>query len=86
MKSVLLDCLPLSHAPLVGVRWEGDEMLAKYFELKTVEIEDSFLGKLEQGDWNERKDEYRRLVICSGFLPTVLLRSQGYDYGQARGR
>ena len=35
---------------------EGDEMLANYLELKTLEIEDSFLEETgNRQDWNELK-------------------------------
>lgn len=52
--------------PLLAFGAEGDEMLANYLELKTVEIEDSFLGEIgNREDWNERKDEYRK---CLGYM------------------
>ena len=52
--------------PLFAFGAEGDEMLANYLELKTVEIEDSFLGEIgNREDWNERKDEYRK---CLGYM------------------
>lgn len=47
--------------PLLAFGGEGDEMLANYLELKTLEIEDSFLGEIDnRQDWNELKDEYRK--------------------------
>ena len=50
---------------------EGDEMLANYLELRTVEIEDSFLGEVgDKEDWNERKAEHReRLGYMLGLSP-----------------
>ena len=59
--------------PLLAFGGEGDEMLANYLELKTLEIEDSFLGEVgNRDDWNEqRRDSENASVICSGFLPTV---------------
>ena len=51
--------------PLLAFGGEGDEMLANYLELKTLEIEDSFLGK-SGTDWNERK-EGLRLGYMLGF-------------------
>ena len=57
MKSVPFGLFALgAMLPLLAFGGEGDEMLAKYFELKTVEIEDSFLGEVEnKEDWNERQ-------------------------------
>ena len=50
MKSVPFGLFALgAMLPLLAFGGEGDEMLAKYFELKTVEIEDSFLGEVHQG-------------------------------------
>ena len=41
--------------PLLAFGGEGDEMLANYLELKTLEIEDSFLGEIgNRQDWNVR--------------------------------
>ena len=37
--------------PLFAFGGEGDEMLANYLELRTVEIEDSFLSKTVCGRW-----------------------------------
>lgn len=50
---------------------EGDEMLANYLKLKTLEIEDSFLEENgNRQDWNELKDEYRkRLGYMLGLSP-----------------
>ena len=57
--------------PLLAFGGEGDEMLANYLELKTLEIEDSFLGEIgNRQDWNELKDEYRkRLGYMLGLSP-----------------
>ena len=46
--------------PLFAFGGEGDEMLANYLELRTVEIEDSFLREVgDKEDWNKRQAEYR---------------------------
>ena len=57
--------------PLLAFGGEGDEMLANYLELKTVEIEDSFLGEVgNREDWNERKEGFRkRLGYMLGLSP-----------------
>ena len=57
--------------PLFAFGGEGDEMLANYLELRTVEIEDSFLGEVgDKEDWNERKAEHReRLGYMLGLSP-----------------
>ena len=74
MKTVPFRLLALELCSLLAFGGEGDEMLANYLELKTLEIEDSFLGKSITGeDWNELKDDTGNVsAICSGFLATVL--------------
>ena len=57
--------------PFFALGNQGDEMLANYFERRTVQIEDSFLGKVgDKDDWNKRKGEYRkRLGYMLGLSP-----------------
>jgi hypothetical protein len=72
MKTVLLQFLSLSMlSPFFAFGGEGDEMLAKYLERRTVQIEDSFLGEVgNKEDWNKFRGKYReRLGYMLGLAP-----------------
>jgi hypothetical protein len=60
-----------SLIPFFALGNQGDEMLSNYLERRTVQIEDSFLEKVEnKEEWNKRKDEYRkRLGYMLGLSP-----------------
>ena len=61
MKNFLLRFLfLLTFFPFFTSGGEGDEMLAKYLEQRTVQIEESFLGEVgSKDDWNKRKETHR---------------------------
>jgi len=60
-----------SLLPFFALGNQGDEMLAKYLEQRTVQVEESFLEKVEnKEEWNKHKDEYRkRLGYMLGLSP-----------------
>ena len=42
----------------------GDALLARYFELETARVANESLADIKTlGDWNSRKDEYRRQLF-----------------------
>lgn len=57
--------------PFFALGNQGDEMLAKYLEQRTVQVEESFLGEVEnKEEWNKRKGKYReRLGYMLGLSP-----------------
>ncbi len=61
MKNFLLRFLfLLTFFPFFTSGGEGDEMLAKYLEQRTVQIEESFLREVgSKDDWNKRKETHR---------------------------
>ena len=60
-----------SLIPFFALGNQGDEMLSNYLERRTVQIEDSFHGKVgDKEEWNKHKDEYRkRLGYMLGLSP-----------------
>ena len=57
--------------PFFALGNQGDEMLAKYLEQRTVQVEESFLEEVEnKEDWNKLKGKYReRLGYMLGLSP-----------------
>ena len=61
----------LALFPFFALGNQGDEMLAKYLERRTVQVEESFLDKVgNKEDWDKHKGEYRkRLGYMLGLSP-----------------
>jgi hypothetical protein len=57
--------------PFFALGDQGDEMLAKYLERRTVQVEESFLEEVDnKEDWNKLKGKYReRLGYMLGLSP-----------------
>ncbi len=81
MKNFLLRFLfLLTVFPFFTSGGEGDEMLAKYFEQRTIQIEESFLEEVgSKDDWNELKETHREqlwyMLGLSSDLPRADLKA-----------